>query len=88
MFLKQKDMIANVILINHERIDLRQQLEFLVLPFYLIYFIEFCVNLIKCKNVNRAYYNISFEKKAYQNEKDLEFLKSRPAWNFRKYYKS
>ena len=39
MFLKQKDMIANVILINHERIDLRQQLELLVLPFYLIYFI-------------------------------------------------
>ena len=87
VFLKQKDMKLNAILINHERIHLRQQLELLVIPFYLIYFIEFCVNLIKYKNVNTAYYNISFEKEAYLNEKDLGYLKTRPSWNFRKYYR-
>jgi len=87
VFLKQKDMRFNSILINHERIHLRQQLELLVLPFYIIYSIEFCVNWIKYKNVNTAYYNISFEKEAYQNEKDLLYLKSRPNWSFRKYYR-
>ena len=80
-------MKLNAILINHERIHLRQQLELLVIPFYLIYFIEFCVNLIKYKNMNTAYYNISFEKEAYQNEKDLVYLKSRHYWSFRKYYR-
>ena len=62
VFLKQKDMKANAILINHESIHLRQQLELLVLPFYIIYSIEFCFNWIKYRNVNKAYNNISFEK--------------------------
>jgi hypothetical protein len=87
VFLKQTNMKLNAVLINHERIHLRQQLELLVIPFYLIYLIEFCTNFIKYKNVAKAYRNISFEKEAYQNEKDLEFLKSRSFWNFIKYYR-
>ena len=60
VFLKQKDMIANVILINHERIDLRQQLELLILPFYVLYFFEFMYRLVQYKDRKKAYYNISF----------------------------
>ena len=85
VFLKQKDMKSNAILINHERIHLRQQLEMLVVFFFVFYSIEFIVRLFQFKNWNLAYKNISFEREAYFNEKDLEYLKSRPKWNFINY---
>ena len=34
-----------------------------------------------------AYKNISFEREAYTHEKDLNYLKSRPLWNFINYVK-
>ena len=85
-FLKQKNMKTNVILINHKRIHLRQQLELLVISFYFLYLIEFYVNLIKYKPSSKAYKNSSFEKEAYKNEKDLEYLKSRSLWVFFKIF--
>ena len=85
VFLKQKDMKSNAILINHERIHLRQQLEMLVVFFFVFYSIEFIVRLFQFKNWNLAYKNISFEREAYFNEKDFEYLKSRPKWNFINY---
>ena len=85
VFLKSKFLKENQVLINHERIHLKQQLELLVIPFYLIYGVEFLVKLIKYKNWNKAYKNISFEKEAYCNEFDLEYLKHRPFWHFLKY---
>jgi len=64
-------------LINHERIHLTQQLELLVIPFYIIYLIEF---------YTKGYYNISFEKEAYLNDTNLNYLKSRKLYNFFKYF--
>ena len=75
----------NRVVINHERIHIRQQLELLVFPFYVWYFIEFFIRVIQFKNKNEAYRNISFEREAYKNEKDLEYLKSRSFWSFLKY---
>lgn len=63
-------------LINHERIHLRQQLEMLIIPFYIWYLIEF---------YTKGYFNISFEKEAYQNESNLNYLKQRKLFNFTKY---
>lgn len=85
IFLKYYDLKSNVVLINHERIHLRQQLELLVLPFYLFYVLEFLIRLIKTKNWQKAYQNISFEKEAFSNEKDLDYLKSRPFFRFISY---
>ncbi|WP_460219860.1 hypothetical protein [Psychroserpens sp. MEBiC05023] len=82
IFLKYQELKMNVSLINHERIHLRQQLELLVIPFYLFYGIEFLVRLIKTRNWLQAYKNISFEREAYHNEKDLNYLKSRPFFKF------
>lgn len=82
--LNKKDKI-NPELLNHERIHIRQQLEMLVLPFFVWYGIEFFVGLIRFRNRREAYLNISFEKEAYQNEKDLNYLKQRFFWNFLKY---
>ena len=75
----------NIVVVNHERIHIRQQLELLILPFYIWYFIEFFIRLIQFKNKSQAYRNISFEREAYANEKDLEYLKSRSFWRFLKY---
>lgn len=43
VFLKARCLKENQILINHENIHLRQQLELLVLPFYVVYILEFLV---------------------------------------------
>lgn len=34
-----------------------------------------------------AYKNISFEREAYKNENDPNYLKSRPFWNFKNFFK-
>jgi len=72
--------------INHERIHLRQQAELLVLPFYIIYLLEYVVRLIQYRNSEQAYRNISFEREAYCNESDLAYLKNRKLWSFIKYW--
>ena len=76
----------NLVLLNHEKIHIRQQMEMLVLPFFLLYITEFLLGYIKYKNWHQAYKNISFEREAYANEKDLYYLKQRSFWKFLKYY--
>ncbi|MEX0995648.1 MAG: hypothetical protein WDZ45_01210 [Flavobacteriaceae bacterium] len=72
---------------NHERIHLRQQLELLILPFYLWYGLEFLLRLLYFRNRYKAYRNISFEREAYSNEADLYYLKRRKFWAFIGYLK-
>ncbi len=82
IFLKNKTLKKNLVLINHEKIHLRQQIELLIIPFFVIYSFEFLIRLLQYKNWNLGYRNISFEREALLNEKDLEFLKTRPLYNF------
>jgi len=86
IFLKYRSLKEDIVLLNHEKIHLRQQLELLIVPFYILYFLEFLVRFIGCRNWQQAYRNISFEREAYINEKDLNYLKLRPLWSFVKYY--
>ena len=81
ILLKHKTFKNNSTLVNHEKIHLRQQLELLVLVFYLWYVIEFLIRLFMYKNWAYAYKNMSFEREAYAKEKDLNYLKSRPFFN-------
>ncbi len=87
VFLKYPVDKENPVFINHERIHLRQQLELLILPFFVLYFLEYLFLLIKYNNKNRAYRNISFEREAYANESDLEYLKKRKLFGFFRYMK-
>ena len=64
-------------LINHERIHLRQQKELLVLPFCIWYFLDFLIKLIRYRNWDKAYRNIIFEREAYGNQSNLDYLKVR-----------
>jgi hypothetical protein len=86
VFLKHSRLKLDTTLINHEKIHLRQQLELLFVFFYSVYVLEFIIRLIQYKNWKQAYRNISFEREAYKNEKDLNYLKSRSFWKFLKYY--
>ena len=85
ILVKSRDSKKDLILLNHEQIHLRQQLELLIIPFFVWYVLEYLFKIVKHKNHLKAYQNISFEVEAYQNEKDLEYLKSRSFWNFLNY---
>lgn len=75
----------NPVFVNHERIHLRQQLELLIIPFFILYLMEFLLRLIQYRNRDLAYRNISFEREAYANEKEFGYLKHRSFWSFLKY---
>ena len=83
--LRDRKMKSDAVLMNHERIHLRQQLELLVLPFYVWYVLEYLVRLIHLKNARKAYRNISFEREAYTNDTNLTYLRTRKFWAFREY---
>lgn len=85
IFIKNKTDSEDLTFINHEKIHLRQQIEFLILPFYIWYGIEYLIRRAQYKNKIIAYRNISFEREAYQNEADLNYLKKRSFWRFLKY---
>ena len=87
IMVSESELKQNQVMINHEKIHIRQQLELLILPFFIWYGIEFLVRWIICKDKNAAYQNISFEREAYTKEKDLNYLKQRSFWNFLNYLK-
>lgn len=64
----RKDCSFNEIDLNHENIHGKQQLELLIIPFYIIYLVEWLF---------KEYRDISFEKEAYNNEDNLNYLKTR-----------
>ena len=85
IFLKNTSLKENMVLINHEKIHLRQQLELLIVFFYIFYVLEWFVKLIIYKNRKLAYENISFEREAYLYEKEYNYLKRKRIWSFWKY---
>jgi len=71
--------------VNHEKIHLRQQIEMLIIFFFIWYGLEFLIRLIQYKNFKTAYRNISFEREAYTHERNLTYLTSRRFFSFIKY---
>jgi hypothetical protein len=88
VLLKTSALRNNEVLLNHENIHLRQQLELLIIPFYIIYVVEFFVRFVQYRNWQLAYKNISFEREAYKHENDLGYVNSRKFWQFLKYLRS
>ena len=71
--------------IRHETIHTAQMKELWYVFFYLWYVAEWLIRLFMKGN---AYRNISFEREAYDNENDLNYLKSRKRFDFMKYIKA
>ena len=75
----------NKVLIKHEKIHLRQQLELGILLFYIWYGLEYIIRLIQFKNKHIAYLNISFEREAFKNDENLDYLSKRKLFSFTNY---
>jgi len=82
VILKNRDLKEDVNFINHEKIHLRQQIELLIIPFYIWYLTEYLLRLIYYKNRFLAYKNISFEREAYSQEMKEDYLQERKFWAF------
>lgn len=87
VFLKSFALKENKTIVNHEKIHLRQQMELLIFPFYVIYTIEF-LRLILYNCWRLVYKNLSFEREAYRSEHDMLYIKSRKFWRFLKYLRT
>ena len=70
------------ITLNHEKIHTAQIKELLYVFFYVWYVIEWLIRLFMKGN---AYRNISFEREAYNNENDLDYLHDRKRFSWTSY---
>lgn len=68
-------LITNAEVINHESIHWKQQVEMLIIFFYIWYLVEWLIKLIKYGR--EAYLEISFEREAHKNDADPNYLKTR-----------
>ena len=62
---------------NHEYIHTMQQRELLYVGFLLWYSIEWLWRAVKCRSFMKAYYNLYFEREAYQMERNLNYAATR-----------
>ena len=86
IFVKLPSYKDDKMLIRHEKIHLIQQLELLLIPFYLIYVLHYLINLFKYGSHNKAYINIVFEKEAFSKEGEMDYLKNRKLWAWLNYF--
>ncbi len=84
IFVRRGKMFTAVDL-QHERIHTRQMLELLVLPFYLIYLVEWVVRLLQTRSLRSAYLSISFEREAYAHQSSPNYLRHRRHFAWLKY---
>lgn len=73
ILIKRKEYKHDKTLVNHEKIHHKQQIELLIIPFYIIYLLNYLVNLLRFKSHHQAYLHILFEKEAYANEGNLHY---------------
>ncbi len=77
--LKESDIL-------HETIHWEQEKETLIIGFYLWYILEFLIRwIISGFKWKKSYKAISFEKEAYEGEKNPEYLTTRKHYNWIKY---
>lgn len=79
--------LAEPMNIFHEQVHARQQIEMLIVPFYVWYIIEFAIRACRV-GWSRAYYRISFEQEAFANEHDPGYAKNRKLFGWVKFLKN
>ena len=73
IILRDESLKSNKRLMNHERIHIKQQVEMLWLPFFIWYGIEYLF---------KGYRNISFEREAYDNDDNLNYISNRRCYSW------
>jgi len=71
--------------IRHEHIHYAQQKELLFIFQWLWYVVEWFIRLLVYRSHNKAYRNISFEREAFINDHNENYLKERKKYSFLKY---
>jgi hypothetical protein len=71
--------------LQHERIHHKQQLEYGILLFYVLYLLEHAWRIF-VHGYDRAYWHISFEREAHANEKRAGYLEKRTRFAHRYYF--
>ena len=74
---------TDIYVLNHEGIHVPQEKEMLIIFFYIWYGLEWFIKLF-FYGAN-AYSNISFEREAYSNEYNLDYIKNRKHFSWVKY---
>ena len=67
---------------NHEAIHWQQYIETGILGFIILYYTFYLMNYIRYRDGKIAYYMIPFEKEAYDNDENLEYLENRERWTW------
>ena len=74
-------------LINHEKIHIRQYIELAVVFFYAFYLLNWLLNIFLYKLfLSDMYENIVFELEAYAEQGNPDYLKNMGLWSWRKYW--
>ena len=70
---------------NHEYIHTLQQRELLFVGFYLLYVAEWMVRVVQTRSFIKGYLRISFEREAYEHQRQLDYSHSRKLFAWRRY---
>ena len=67
---------------NHETIHWQQYIECGIIGFIFLYYLFYAINFLRYRDGKMAYYQIPFEKEAYDNDNNLDYLETRKryAW--------
>ena len=71
-------------IVNHEKIHWQQQIEMLIVFFYLWYLIEWFIRKFLFFQ-KKAYHKISFEREAFYYEENLNYLNNRKHFTWMKF---
>jgi hypothetical protein len=87
ILVKNLETKESQVTIHHEKIHIRQQIEMFILPFYIVYLGFYLINRLKGNSHMQAYLRIPFEKEAYCEESNFDYLHNRKFWAWRFYIK-
>ena len=79
----RKDVVVTATMLNHERIHTAQMREMLYIFFYLWYVVEWLIKVVIY--AEKAYVNLSFEREAYKNSWNANYLKYRKLFSWFNY---
>ena len=72
---------------NHEAIHWQQYIETGIIGFIILYYSFYLYNYIKYRDTQAAYFLIPFEKEAYDNHENFNYLEKRQRWSWCKWSK-
>lgn len=84
VLVKDEAAAADPYLLNHERIHHAQQIECLLLPFVIIYLLDFALMRIR-HDYWTSYYALLHEREAFRHEHDLNYLATRRPFAWMRY---